>query len=284
MVHGPGRKRAVRAHGGRVLSRRPTKTHAGRRGPRWSPRGPRPARSPPRRAAAARSSRPNSRSGESRARPEPTRRASRSRNAYSVSTHVSPGSGSHDPVEVAHRRARRRRRCRRDRCPARRSPRCGRARTPRRRPDGSARRPSPSPAPGRPRWSCSPRRRGRRPRRSVRPRRIVRMSPRWCSHSGLSRRDTSSISPERSTSVMAKRVLGARRCGRRRCRAPAPRARGSTPTRARGGERGLLRVVFRGRDQRPPRREVSVEAVFARAVRASRRSSLILARRGPAVV
>ena len=33
------------------------------------------------------------------------------------------------------------------------------------------------------------------------------MSPRWCSHSGLSRRDTSSISPERSTSVMAKRFL-----------------------------------------------------------------------------
>ena len=33
------------------------------------------------------------------------------------------------------------------------------------------------------------------------------MSPWRCSHSGLSRRDTSSISSERSTSVIAKRAL-----------------------------------------------------------------------------
>ncbi len=202
----------------------------------------------------------------SRARRGPSRRRRAAGRRTRSASRCRAGRGP-TPMRGSGRRGRRRRRSRRGRLPAETSRRCRRGRTGRRRPGGSGRTRSRSPAAGRPRSSCSPRRRARRPRRTSRPRRTVRMSPRRCSHSGLSRRETVEHrvgevdERHREARLEVQRVVAAAAAElehlahRDRCRVDDVRREG-----------GLLGVLLRRRDQRPPRGEVAVEPRAARAL------------------
>ena len=188
--------------------------------------------------------------------------ASRSRKEYSVVIQrvgrvrvPRPGRGSGRP-------GRRGRRCRRGRWRARRSRRCGRGRTRRRRRGGSVRYAVATAGRRSSRWSCSPRRRGRRRRRTCGRGAPCACRRLLCSHSGFSRRETSSISSDRSTSVSVEALLEVHGV------VPAAAAElqhvvdsGRVARGAGGAELGLLGVLLGRGDQRPPRREVAVEAV-----------------------
>ena len=236
----------------RQRGRWPTNSHPGASGPRWSPlaRGGTETRVPAAPAASTGLNRPV-RCVSCTTRTVPS--LSRSRNAYSVCTQLSDGSGS----QVHSRYRTPRPACgaglpptwRRSSTPpwslygSKVSPWCRRARTPRSRPAGSARTRSVRRAAGRPRWSCSRWRRGSRTASKVRPRRTVRMSPWTCSHSGLSRRDTASMLVGEVDEGQGEAASsGGRRCVRRRC-----------PVRART-RRDRRRPPAGRRRTRPPRR------------------------------